>query len=240
MMATFRGIRTPPGRPHSQGCYGGLQALRQLFSICKKTSPWVSGSSLALYSVRKWLGCTGLLSTFSELSDSLLTLLLCIFFAAGRTAFLLHTAFNLTNATWHKCPCSLFSLLFSEQKQEKKRARIGKLQLHNVQIPRPDWCFASRFPWQPPFPTPLAARSWCKTQFASRLPKKLPFKDRSKYLPLFFPWVKFFFFLNFLFCIGEQPINGVVTVSGGQQRHSAIHTHVSILPQTLYPIQAAT
>ena len=45
-------------------------------------------------------------------------------------------------------------------------------------------------------------------------------------------------FLNFLFCIGVQLINNAVIVSGEQQRDSAIHIHVSILPQT--PIQAAT
>ena len=39
------------------------------------------------------------------------------------------------------------------------------------------------------------------------------------------------FFFN-LFCIGVQLINNVVTVSGGQQRDSAIHIHVSSLPQT--------
>ena len=40
------------------------------------------------------------------------------------------------------------------------------------------------------------------------------------------------FFFNFLFCIGIQPINNIVIVSGGQQRDSAIHTHISILPKT--------
>ena len=42
-----------------------------------------------------------------------------------------------------------------------------------------------------------------------------------------------FFFLIFehLFYIGVQPINNVVIVSGGQQRDSGIHMHVSILPQ---------
>ena len=45
----------------------------------------------------------------------------------------------------------------------------------------------------------------------------------------------FFFLLNFLFCIGVEPINNFVTVSGEQLRDSAIHMHVSILPQTLLP-----
>ena len=40
----------------------------------------------------------------------------------------------------------------------------------------------------------------------------------------------FFQILNLLFCIGVYPINNVVVVSGEQQRDSAIHIHVSILP----------
>ena len=43
----------------------------------------------------------------------------------------------------------------------------------------------------------------------------------------------FFFFLTFYVVLGVQPVNNVVTVSGEQQRYSAIHIHVSILPQTL-------
>lgn len=31
--------------------------------------------------------------------------------------------------------------------------------------------------------------------------------------------------------MGVQPINKVLTVSGGQQRDSALHIHASILPQ---------
>ena len=42
-------------------------------------------------------------------------------------------------------------------------------------------------------------------------------------------------FVNLLFYIGIQLINDVVTVSGGQQSDSAIHTPVSILPQTPLP-----
>ena len=37
-------------------------------------------------------------------------------------------------------------------------------------------------------------------------------------------------FVNSLFYIGVSPINSVVIDSGGQQRDSAIHIHVSILP----------
>ena len=42
--------------------------------------------------------------------------------------------------------------------------------------------------------------------------------------------ILFFFQLKFLFCIGVCLINNVVIISGGQQRDSATHIHVSILP----------
>ena len=38
--------------------------------------------------------------------------------------------------------------------------------------------------------------------------------------------------VDFFFCIGVQPINSVVEVSGGQRRDSAVHIHGSNLPQT--------
>ena len=44
-----------------------------------------------------------------------------------------------------------------------------------------------------------------------------------------------FLFLNFLFCIWVYPINNVVIVSDEQQKDSALHVHVSILPQTPLP-----
>ena len=47
-------------------------------------------------------------------------------------------------------------------------------------------------------------------------------------------WV-FFFFFNFVICIGVYPINNVVRVSSEQQRDSAMNLHVSILPQTPLP-----
>ena len=47
--------------------------------------------------------------------------------------------------------------------------------------------------------------------------------------------VVFFFFWSFLFYSGVQPINSIVIVLGGQWRDSAIHIHVSILPQTPLP-----
>ena len=42
-------------------------------------------------------------------------------------------------------------------------------------------------------------------------------------------------FYSFLFYIGAQLINNVVIVSGGQQRDSAVHIDVSILPQPPFP-----
>ena len=44
---------------------------------------------------------------------------------------------------------------------------------------------------------------------------------------------------NFLFCIGVQPINNAVVVSGEEQRVSAIRAHTSILPQTPIPSRLA-
>ena len=44
-----------------------------------------------------------------------------------------------------------------------------------------------------------------------------------------------FLLFYFLLCIGAQPINNVVIVSGEQLRDSVIHIHVSILPQTPLP-----
>ena len=43
------------------------------------------------------------------------------------------------------------------------------------------------------------------------------------------------YFLKFLFYIGIDPINNVVIVPGGQQRDSAMHIHVFIVPQTSLP-----
>ena len=43
------------------------------------------------------------------------------------------------------------------------------------------------------------------------------------------------FFFNFLFYIGVQSINNVVTVSCSQQSDSTTHIHVSFLPQTPLP-----
>ena len=45
---------------------------------------------------------------------------------------------------------------------------------------------------------------------------------------------------SFKFCIGVEPINNVVTVSGEQQRDPVTHIHVSILPPHSPPIQDST
>ena len=50
----------------------------------------------------------------------------------------------------------------------------------------------------------------------------------------------FFFHFNFFltpkpFCIGVYPISNIVEVSGEQRRDSAVHIHISILPQTPLP-----
>ena len=45
----------------------------------------------------------------------------------------------------------------------------------------------------------------------------------------------FFQTLNFLFCIGGIAINNVVVVSDEQLKDSAIHIHVSFLPQIPIP-----
>ena len=54
-------------------------------------------------------------------------------------------------------------------------------------------------------------------------------------LPSFF-YFFFLFFLTFYFALGySQLTNKVLTVSGEQQRNSAINIHTSILPQTSLP-----
>lgn len=47
----------------------------------------------------------------------------------------------------------------------------------------------------------------------------------------------FLFVFYLLFYLGVELINNAVIVSGGQQRDSAKHTHVSILPQSPLPSQ---
>ena len=54
-------------------------------------------------------------------------------------------------------------------------------------------------------------------------------------------WKSGFFFLSFYFLLEFSQLTIVVILSGEQQRDSAIHIHVSILPQPQLPfIQAAT
>ena len=60
--------------------------------------------------------------------------------------------------------------------------------------------------------------------------------DRAELSDALFGRTNFIFiFFNFLFCIGVWPINNVVIVSDELQRDSAIHIHVSILPQSPLP-----
>ena len=52
---------------------------------------------------------------------------------------------------------------------------------------------------------------------------------------------RFYYYLLislFFYFIGVQPINNLVLISDAQQRDSALHIHVSILPQHSPPIQA--
>ena len=73
------------------------------------------------------------------------------------------------------------------------------------------------------------------TQFLSSLKKQ---NSTIIYVPNFSPALVLatvFFVFNFLFHVGVQSINNVVTVPGGQQSNSAIRVHVSILPRTPLP-----
>ena len=74
------------------------------------------------------------------------------------------------------------------------------------------------------------------------------FNQRAQWHLFYSPTESFFFFciffffcklLIFLFCIGAQPINNVVVVSGKQQRDFTIHIRVSFLPQTTLPSRLA-
>ena len=63
-----------------------------------------------------------------------------------------------------------------------------------------------------------------------------PFDVFFSYLPAIYIFLIYYFFIsNFLtpksFYIGVQMINNVLVVSGEQRKDSAIHIHVSILPQ---------
>jgi len=66
--------------------------------------------------------------------------------------------------------------------------------------------------------------------------RKFPSKGEELMLSLTLLFIHpHFFFWTFYFVQGVWSINNVVIVSGGQQRDSAIHIHVSILPQTPLP-----
>ena len=55
------------------------------------------------------------------------------------------------------------------------------------------------------------------------------------FFTVYFYFILWGLFLNFLFCTGEWLTNNAVIVSGEQQRDPAIHTHVSILLQSPLP-----
>ena len=81
----------------------------------------------------------------------------------------------------------------------------------------------------------IKARYWIKTQTRC-LCRKFPSKGEELMLsltPLFIH--PHFFFWTFYFVLGVWSINNIVIVSGGQQRNSAIHIRVSILPQAPLP-----
>ena len=61
------------------------------------------------------------------------------------------------------------------------------------------------------------------------------------YYPVILFLVGFLFFqtLNLVLCIEVYPINNVLVVLGEKQRGSAIHIHISILPQTPLPSRLA-
>ena len=72
------------------------------------------------------------------------------------------------------------------------------------------------------------SKRWCLLQGDD--PSTVP-SNLSSCFSVFFVCL----FVYFLFCIGVMVINNVVIASGEQRRDSAIHIHVSILPQTLLP-----
>ena len=43
------------------------------------------------------------------------------------------------------------------------------------------------------------------------------------------------YFFNFLVCVRVEPVTNVAIVSGAQQRDSATHIYVPILPQAAHP-----
>ena len=60
--------------------------------------------------------------------------------------------------------------------------------------------------------------------------------DFLQFILLNFPnSIKVIFFVVVKFCIGVYPTDNVVIVSGAEQRDSATHVPVSILPQTPLP-----
>ena len=65
------------------------------------------------------------------------------------------------------------------------------------------------------------------------------FPSQVEILPAWLIFKILFLLTPKAFCIGVQPINNGVIISGEQQRDSSIHIHVSILPQTHLPSRLA-
>ena len=97
------------------------------------------------------------------------------------------------------------------------------------------------FPGNRPFQLPLHPEAGVKLNLLPDCLKNYLLRTGVNTYLFFSPWVKFFFlFFFFLLFILYWGIADVVIVSGDKQRDSAIHMHVSILPQTPYPIEVIT
>ena len=72
-----------------------------------------------------------------------------------------------------------------------------------------------------------------EARFKSRKPNSRAHVSTTILHILFLLFLKNFFYM--IYNISIQSINNVLIVSGGQQRDSAIHTHVSVLPQNPLP-----
>ena len=87
----------------------------------------------------------------------------------------------------------------------------------------------------------LLQYDWCpykKRRLGHRLTQERPCEGTNHLQTKKYKMLKnaHLYFFSFLLYIGVQPINNAVTVPSGQQRDSAIHIHVSTLPQT--PLQS--
>lgn len=163
MHRQFWGTRTPAGQPHSQeGAVGASKHSGSFSAFVRRLRPGFQGQPCSVLCTE--MAGTGLLSTFSELSrfpthSAPLHLLL-------QLAELPSCSTQLS--TWQRrlginVPVAFLACSSQSKSRKKKKSKNRKITITRCVDPRPDWCFASRFPWQPSFPTPLAPRSWCKT-----------------------------------------------------------------------------